>query len=64
MVLRNIAGYESARYVRFTVDLRPVNKVTVPQVWPIPHLESELARVSRATCFATFDFQTATGNYR
>jgi hypothetical protein len=33
-----------------------VNKVTVPQVWPMPHLEFEIARLSRATCFATFDF--------
>jgi hypothetical protein len=41
---------------RFTVDLRTVNKFTVPQMWPMPHLESELARVSRATFFSTFDF--------
>jgi hypothetical protein len=40
---------------RFTLDLRPVSKVTVPEVWPMPHLESELARVAGSTCFTTFD---------
>jgi hypothetical protein len=40
---------------RFTVDLRPVNKQTVPVSWPMPHLESELAKLQGSTCFDTFD---------
>jgi RNase H-like domain found in reverse transcriptase/Reverse transcriptase (RNA-dependent DNA polymerase)/Integrase zinc binding domain len=40
---------------RFTVDLRPVNKLTVPHTWPMPHLESELALVHGSKCFASFD---------
>jgi hypothetical protein len=40
---------------RFTVDLRPVNKQTVPISWPMPHLESELAKLQGSTCFDTFD---------
>jgi Reverse transcriptase (RNA-dependent DNA polymerase)/RNase H-like domain found in reverse transcriptase len=43
---------------RFTVDLRPVNKQTVPQAWPMPHIESELSKVRGATCFATFDLSS------
>jgi RNase H-like domain found in reverse transcriptase/Reverse transcriptase (RNA-dependent DNA polymerase)/Integrase core domain/Integrase zinc binding domain len=41
--------------LRFTVDLRPVNSQTVPCSWPMPHVESELARLKGSTCFATFD---------
>jgi hypothetical protein len=26
-------------HFRFTVDLRPVNKQTVPLSWPMPHVE-------------------------
>jgi hypothetical protein len=40
---------------RFTVDLRPVNKHTVPNSWPMPHLESELSRLHGSTYFSTFD---------
>jgi hypothetical protein len=40
---------------RFTVDLRPVNKQTVPLAWPMPHIESELSRLQGSTYFATFD---------
>jgi hypothetical protein len=40
---------------RFTVDLRPVNNQTVLCSWPMPHVESELARLRGATCFASFD---------
>jgi hypothetical protein len=43
---------------RFTVDLRPVNKQTVPQAWPMPHIESELYKVRGAMCFATFDLSS------
>jgi hypothetical protein len=40
---------------RFTVDLRPVNKLTVPCAWPMPHIESELARLCHSSYFATFE---------
>jgi hypothetical protein len=39
---------------RFTVDVRPVNRVTIPQVWPMPHLESEIGRVAGSKAVATF----------
>jgi hypothetical protein len=40
---------------RFTVDLRPVSKQTVPAAWPMPHLESDLEAVSGSRFFATSD---------
>jgi hypothetical protein len=40
---------------RFTVDLRTVNKVTIPSSWPIPHLDYELNRVAGSSVFTTFD---------
>jgi Reverse transcriptase (RNA-dependent DNA polymerase) len=46
---------EGAGNFRFTFDLRPVNRVTVPNSWPMPHLESELGRVSGSRYFSTFD---------
>jgi hypothetical protein len=35
----------------FTVDLRPVNKQTVPISWPMPHVESELSRLHGSNYF-------------
>lgn len=40
---------------RFTVDLRPVNKYTLKHQYPMPNIEFELHRLTKATCFATFD---------
>lgn len=40
---------------RFTVDLRPVNAVTIPLMWPMPHLEGMLASLRGARVFATLD---------
>ena len=40
---------------RFTVDLRPVNRQTIPCSWPMPHVESELSRLQSSKFFATFD---------
>ena len=40
---------------RFTVDLRPVNKATVPSVWPMPDLETQLSRLAGMEYFATVD---------
>jgi RNase H-like domain found in reverse transcriptase/Reverse transcriptase (RNA-dependent DNA polymerase)/Integrase zinc binding domain/Integrase core domain len=37
------------------VDLRPVNKQTVPISWPMPHVESELSRLHGSNYFSTFD---------
>jgi len=44
---------------RLTVDLRPVNSATVRTVWPMPHIESELADLAGRKCFATIDFCNA-----
>jgi hypothetical protein len=46
---------EGPSQFRFTVDLRPFNKATIPSSWPIPHLESELGRVAGSHFFSTFD---------
>jgi Reverse transcriptase (RNA-dependent DNA polymerase) len=43
---------------RFTVDLRPVNRVTVAISWQMPHLESDLGRVSGSQYFSTFDLSS------
>lgn len=40
---------------RFTVDLRPINKFTVKQQYPMPNLENELTKLNKASCFAKFD---------
>lgn len=40
---------------RFTVDLRAVNKVTVPHIWPMPNIETELSRIGSHACYATID---------
>jgi hypothetical protein len=50
-----VAKPAPAKY-RLTFDLRPVNAVTVPTAWPMPHLESELADLASSTYFATIDF--------
>jgi hypothetical protein len=41
--------------LRMTVDLRAVNAVTDPRMWPMPHQESEMADLEGSTCFADFD---------
>ena len=40
---------------RFTTDLRPVNKVTVPFVWPMPNLETNTSRLVKKKCFGGVD---------
>ena len=40
---------------RFTTDLRPVNKVTVPFVWPMPNLETNTSRLVKKKCFGDVD---------
>jgi len=40
---------------RFTTDLRPVNKVTIPHIWPMPDLESSLGRLKNQKVFALID---------
>lgn len=40
---------------RFTVDLRPVNRFTVKQQYPMPNIEQELGRMAGSRFFATMD---------
>jgi len=40
---------------RFVVDYRPLNKVTVPDVYPIPRMQDMLAYIGQCSHFATFD---------
>ena len=40
---------------RFTMDLRPVNKVTVPHAWPMPHMDTVTAKLAGKNCFASID---------
>ena len=44
-----------ARY-RLTFDLRPINAATIPVVWPMPHIDSELMDLADSRCFAQIDF--------
>lgn len=43
-------------HYRLTFYLRMVNSATVPIVWPIPHIESELRDLAGSTCLACIDF--------
>ncbi len=45
----------SANYRR-TFNYRPINAVTIPMAWPMPHIESKLADVSGSRQFAMLDF--------
>ena len=40
---------------RFTTDLRPVNKITVPFLWPMPNLETNTSRLVKEKCFGGGD---------
>lgn len=42
--------------MRMAIDLRPVNAATVKELWPMPHLDSEIQDFGGSTCFATLDF--------
>ncbi len=44
-----------AKY-RMAIDLRPVNAITVPVVWPMPHLEYEAIDFAGSTLFSSIDF--------
>lgn len=46
---------EGPEQFRFTVDLRPVNRQTIPFAWPMPNLESATTQLSEDTCFALID---------
>lgn len=39
----------------FIVDLRPVNKFTVPHHFPMPCIENELTKLYRSTVYTSFD---------
>ena len=40
---------------RLTIDLRPVNNQTVPHNWPMPHIETAIAKLAQAKCYANID---------
>lgn len=40
---------------RFTVDLRAVNRFTIPHYYPMPNLGNELARLQGSRYFANYD---------
>ena len=40
---------------RFTVDLRAVNALTEKIVWPMPHIDTLLSKLSGSNCFFTID---------
>ena len=44
---------------RVAFDLRAVNAVTIPQAWPLPHIDSELADFREKKCFAVIDFPSS-----
>jgi hypothetical protein len=52
----HIVSKPKARSFRFTLECKRANEAQIPSKWPMPHLESELAKVVGSTCFATFDF--------
>ena len=41
---------------RLTFNYRPVNAVTVPLTWPMPHIDSELCDMAGSFYFAIIDF--------
>ena len=40
---------------RLTIDLRPVNRQTVPSSWPMPQIDAALAQLANDKCFANID---------
>ena len=40
---------------RLTIDLRPVNNQTVPHNWPMSHIETAIAKLAQAKCYANID---------
>ena len=45
----------SAKY-RMTVDLRPINSVTIKEPWPMPNIDAEVSDFAGCQCFAQLDF--------
>jgi len=41
--------------LRFVIDYKPLNKITVPDVHPIPRMEEMLAILGKSSDFSTFD---------
>lgn len=41
---------------RATVDMRPVNCITMNDSWPMPNIESDLSDFKRSKCFASIEF--------
>ena len=40
---------------RLTIDLRPVNNQTVPHNWRLPNVDTAIARLAPAKCYANID---------
>ena len=51
-----VAKPESKERFRMAVDQRPVNAATIKEVWPMPHLDSEVSGFAGSTCFASLEF--------
>lgn len=49
---------DSPSMFRITIDLRPLNAATSPEVWPMPNLEAELSDFEGSEHFAFLDFCT------
>jgi hypothetical protein len=51
----HIVPKPSPSQFHLTVDSRPINRANVPIIFPMPHLESALASLRGASCFAKVD---------
>jgi hypothetical protein len=51
----NVVPKQGPTQFRLTVDSRPINRATVPIVWPMPHLDSAIASLKGAKYFAKVD---------
>jgi hypothetical protein len=40
---------------RFVINYKPLNKVTLPDKYPVPRIDDMLAFLGRANYFSTFD---------
>lgn len=41
---------------QMTVHYRPINKATVKNTWPMPHLDAVIEEMREAESFASIDF--------
>ena len=43
-------------HFRLIFDCRPINAVSPPRTWPVPHIDSELSDLTDSKFFANIDF--------